>query len=237
MAPPRLGSYIGYECKHCGKHCRKWVTPSGQSRNPPVYCNRQCAGLASIKHEVPCAYCGQPFHPAKSSRFCSRKCFALSTRGRMAKNAHPQELVDAIRETFPTQGASSIAKRFGLSQVAVQNAAYTHGIKLLPEIMRTRMGSYGKTLKGARNPGWQGGITVTEWGDNWEAQRKACRQRDSFTCQVCGVYAKTVHHIIRRRLFIGHMNDSNVLSNLIVLCGRHHLLVECGKVPCPIPRP
>lgn len=160
-----------FTCKQCGKKFKRFVFQS--SKHTFEYCGRKCSGLSRVRTDAICKFCGCPFHPLKKQSYCSRECFALSTRGR-------------------------------------------------------------KT--GRNNPGWKNGITYKHWGSNWRAQRILARLRDNHTCQVCGVSAKEVHHIIPRRFFLGHMNDANVLSNLITLCPRHHVLVEHSKIQCPAPK-
>jgi len=54
---------------------------------------------------------------------------------------------------------------------------------------------YGR--KGEKAPNWQGGKSFEPYGAYWTEEYKAAiRQRDNFTCQLCGKYpAFDVHHI------------------------------------------
>lgn len=68
------------------------------------------------------------------------------------------------------------------------------------------------------------------YGPNWIKQRKACLERDNYTCQKCGHVGRKVgkywdvsaHHLIKVKLFVeDDMFDwkaANDLSNLITLC-------------------
>jgi len=236
MTQKTLGRWIEYDCQACGKHCKRWVRPSYEHK-PWKYCDRKCAGLGRVRQQIPCAYCGKLFHPVKQARYCSRECFALSTRGRDAHNAHPKRIVDYIVKHYPTSNPQVIADKLKMTLSAVRQVAYNHGLTLDREIKRQNIqAATAHHMKGSNNPNWQGGSTCKEWGSNWIEQRSAARKRDNRVCQVCGEQARSVHHIKPRRFFVGHMDDANVLSNLITLCAKHHLLVECGKIPCPTPK-
>ncbi|MCX7596799.1 MAG: HNH endonuclease [Fischerella sp.] len=57
---------------------------------------------------------------------------------------------------------------------------------------------------------------------SWREIRSKVLQRDNRKCQVCGKeYSGQVHHIIPKSK--GGTND---LSNLILLCGRCHMLIS-----------
>lgn len=67
------------------------------------------------------------------------------------------------------------------------------------------------------------------YGPEWDRIRKLVRQRDHFTCQVCGAVEKEqphqVHHKIPFRMF-SSPNEANRLENLITLCAKCHQKVE-----------
>ena len=68
-----------------------------------------------------------------------------------------------------------------------------------------------------------------EYGPGWHAQRDRARQRDGFTCQVCGTpeqeRAHDVHHKIPFRTFTS-FEQANRLENLITLCPVCHRRTE-----------
>lgn len=77
------------------------------------------------------------------------------------------------------------------------------------------------------------------YGADWHKQREKARQRDGYTCQVCGKVPENhaslqCHHIAPFRGIV-HYKESNQLSNLITLCMSCHRFVHWGKVACPIP--
>ena len=68
-------------------------------------------------------------------------------------------------------------------------------------------------------------------GANWEAQAVKARQRDAFTCRVCGVteeelgHRLDVHHTIPYRGFRSNV-EANKLEHLICVCPACHQQVE-----------
>jgi DEAD/DEAH box helicase domain-containing protein len=68
-----------------------------------------------------------------------------------------------------------------------------------------------------------------QYGPNWTRQRSLARQRDQFTCQVCGaVEQDQAHHVHHKKPFRGFMSfiEANQLDNLITLCPNCHKLAE-----------
>ncbi|GAP10846.1 distinct helicase family with a unique C-terminal domain including a metal-binding cysteine cluster [Bellilinea caldifistulae] len=74
---------------------------------------------------------------------------------------------------------------------------------------------------------WSG--KPNNYGPNWEKQRKLARQRDQYTCQLCGIPEKGtphhVHHKIPFRQFPSY-EQANRLENLITLCPVCHHKAE-----------
>lgn len=216
--PPTIirGYYKIFDCLKCGKEKTVWIFPSNDRKH--IYCSRKCAGSRLIRDDIPCAYCGKMFHPSKKVRYCSRECFCLSTRGRKAKNAYSEYVVNYVINNYSSIGKVEVSKVLQISPGAVKCLAQKYGVKI-------------DKSKKVRH-------TILEWGDNWIEQQAKARERDNYICQVCGKKdlsrSISIHHIKPRRLFTYHLEDANVLSNLISLCAKHHLLVEKGKIPCPI---
>lgn len=76
-------------------------------------------------------------------------------------------------------------------------------------------------MKGSNNPFWKGGITKKEkYAVDWtNTLRRSIRERDNYTCQVCGKEqgdrAHAVHHI-------DYKKTNNNPDNLITLCVSCH---------------
>lgn len=71
------------------------------------------------------------------------------------------------------------------------------------------------------------------YGENWRSQRRNARERDSYTCQRCGITKEEkgknpdVHHIKPFRTFgLENYRKANDLSNLICYCNVCHKIVE-----------
>lgn len=104
-------------------------------------------------------------------------------------------------------------------------------MQLPPRILRT-VGYWieisSKTLEIlSENNLWSG--KPNYYGPNWDQQRNLARQRDRFTCQLCGVPEKNiphhVHHKIPFRQFPS-FEQANRLENLITLCPACHHKAE-----------
>ena len=75
-------------------------------------------------------------------------------------------------------------------------------------------------LRGERHPNWHGGKSREEYGQDWtETLRRSIRERDHYTCRLCGFpqteQAHPVHHIDYDKT---HCDP----SNLITLCAACH---------------
>jgi hypothetical protein len=234
-----------FVCKYCSKPFKRQVYPS---RDHFDFCSGSCRNKARALKPIPCPVCGTMFSPQRINgadgerkRYCSSKCASFMLRGKPSTNPykHSKENEEFVRKHYPEMGSAWIAEKLGTTKSAITNLANRLGVVLDKAVYRSRVhGAARVNMLGKKNPNWQGGKTCLEWGDNWKVQQRKARQRDNYSCQICGHQSKhiTVHHIKPRRFFLGHMEDANVLSNLICLCDKHHVPVEMGKIPCPKPR-
>jgi phage terminase large subunit GpA-like protein len=235
-----------FVCKHCRKPFERKVIPSKAKQSTYEFCSPSCRNKARALKQIPCPVCGNMFTPQVNDtggarkRHCSTKCGNASRRGSKSTNplTHSEQERVFIKKHYPSKGADWIVSKLGHTKKAISALTYKLGVVLNKEVYRSKVhGAAKKNMTGSTNPNWQGGITYAEWGSNWIEQRAKARKRDGYKCQVCGYWSRSihVHHIKPRRLFDGHVEDANVLSNLISLCGSHHILVEMGKIPCPKP--
>ncbi len=171
----------------------------------------------------------------RRKKHCSKKC---ADKNRVPRNRPLTEIEQDIAENYPELGPDHFMKKYSLPRQYVCGIANKQGVKLLPEEYNKRVhGAAKKYMESPNNPNWQGGITCKKWGDNWIEQREKTLERDNRTCQVCFEFGNVVHHINPRRLFKkNNIDKANELSNLITLCDKHHVPVELGKIPCPIPK-
>jgi len=85
-----------------------------------------------------------------------------------------------------------------------------------------------KTVDSLREKGmWSN--DANDYGANWAQQKKAARERDQFTCQICGRLEEgrvhDVHHKTPFRSFVS-FRQANQLENLITLCPSCHRRAE-----------
>jgi hypothetical protein len=76
---------------------------------------------------------------------------------------------------------------------------------------------------GDKTSGWQGGISFEPYSVDWtKTLKQAIRQRDKYTCQICGKEGIIVHHI--------DYNKKNCISdNLITLCNSCHTATNTNR--------
>jgi hypothetical protein len=85
----------------------------------------------------------------------------------------------------------------------------------------------GLVRKGERNFRWQGGISNSPYPATWTQKlKKQVRERDDYTCQICGKVQKkkrfAVHHI-------DYCKKNNKPENLITLCGVCHPMTNGNR--------
>lgn len=74
----------------------------------------------------------------------------------------------------------------------------------------------GEKIKGEKNGSWQGGITHDPYDGRFTDELKTkIRQRDNFTCAICGKNGFVVHHI-------DYDKKNSIEENLITLCTSDH---------------
>ncbi len=68
-----------------------------------------------------------------------------------------------------------------------------------------------------------------DYGANWNQQRRLARERDDFTCQICGARETTRQHHVHHRVPFRNFTSAliaNQLDNLITLCPTCHKKAE-----------
>lgn len=236
-----------FTCKYCHTAFQREVFPKDAKKSTFEFCSPVCRNKSRSLEKLSCPICGQLFTPRINDivngkkvrkRFCSAKCGNKSRIGSKSTNpkTHTQKERDFVKENYPTMGADWLSEKMGYSKKAIACLAHKIGVTLNKDVYRKKVHDAAKEyMTGSRNPNWQGGETYKELGSNWGTQRKAAIKRDGYACQVCFVVSRKnhIHHIIPRRFYDGHVEDANVLENLITLCPKHHKLVECGKIKLP----
>jgi len=89
-------------------------------------------------------------------------------------------------------------------------------------------------LSGEEHPAWNEDCESQGYGPSWYKQRKKARERDDYSCRICGDGKEelsrnpAVHHI--RPKYMWNVQEEheemNSLDNLVTLCYSHHQLLE-----------
>lgn len=107
----------------------------------------------------------------------------------------------------------------------------TEELQLPPRILRTvgywiEINSQALELLSENNL-WSG--KPNYYGPNWNQQRNLARQRDRFTCQLCGAPEKNIPHHVHHKIPFRQYSSfehANRLENLITLCPACHHKAE-----------
>jgi hypothetical protein len=83
-------------------------------------------------------------------------------------------------------------------------------------LLQKKLAIESERSKGSKNGMWQGGISFEPYSVDWNISlKKFIRERDKYTCQVCGNYGLEVHHI-------NYNKKDCSQENLINLCSSCH---------------
>lgn len=201
-------------CETCGKELNRarWYVERQQKH----YCSKACKWPPVI---ITCEWCGKQKKVSPSAvkehNFCDRKC-CRAWQGANGLVAQPTRVTVACAvcgSTFERQ--PNQIKRNQKSFCSRECFAIGHQ----------------ERMEGDKNPAWRGGFDPY-YGPNWDRQSRRARERDSHTCQRCGVKESDldkllhVHHIIPLRAFQRDFRRANALSNLVSLCPSCHKFLE-----------
>lgn len=166
--------------------------------------------------KINCQHCGKEFEAVPSrlkhgrGRNCSRDCQYAANRVKLRKS---------IERTCIGCGA-----KFGTP---------------LSKLNRKGGGKYcnracrDKHWRGDLNPLWRGVGKSHKYGSDWQAIKRAARDRDG-CCQHCGTTDELhVHHKIPFRLF-ADTASANDLDNLMTLCASCHRTEEAKSFWVPV---
>jgi hypothetical protein len=220
--PGWKGGKLQIGCKVCGKlfETRQWDIDRGNGK----YCSRECMGADRKGHwtgprsprwrggpiSCVCEVCGIEFERCRfdvelyGGRFCSRQCACEAVDFSGSKNpnwrgGYLERQCEACGKTFSVPpGTKPGHGRFCSRQCA--NATIRHG--------------------GPDNPNWKGGLSFEPYGYEFNATLKQrIRERDEFTCQICGRLETETPHSVHH---IDYNKEHNNADNLITLCKNCH---------------
>lgn len=85
--------------------------------------------------------------------------------------------------------------------------------------------------KGEKNPAWLGGLSLIDYGEDWnEELRQYIRDRDN-RCMLCNISLENAKKI-KLRMPVHHIDyikTNNYKENLVLLCIRCHLLTNLNR--------
>lgn len=123
-----------------------------------------------------------------------------------------------LRSAYDQRSVHDIADQFGVNATTIIKVMNKHGIERR---------STGETLalteasRGKNNPAWKGGVANWDYAYNWKSLCKKIKDRDQWTCQLCGEQRKRWGH----HLHVHHIDEdktNNHPHNLIALCSKCH---------------
>lgn len=252
-------------CEYCGKEIENPITARKTDRRfCSISCRNKSRIDPQHKSIFTCDWCGCKFETwaYRKSRFCSAQCRSEFAARQPRRNGVKRQYQPKKKVTWKCKqcGIEMTTFKCRIRDTCSKRCARLYSI----EYTEIKCGNCGKPIRvsinntaflrkqfcskkcasckqsekmiGDNNPNWRGGTPQPyDRGRNWQSQSRKARERDMYTCQLCGQKGICVHHIIPYRNFNGDWKTANKLDNLITLCIRCHAQVEHGKIQCPNP--
>lgn len=214
-------------CSYCNSILMRKKSVVEKQKNH--FCDRNCNTKYKREVEKPgpkrdritiiCKECGVDFKVIKSrtnAKYCSRNCLGKANGKRAKKNLSKRLKITCEQCAKPFMKKPSVIRTLNFCSVECMGTYYREQ----------------SLFSGESSGTWRGG-KKTYYGPNWLAQRRAARERDSYSCQRCGIteteYGQelSVHHIIPFAL-IDDYTAANELTNLVSVCEPCHRIIHSG---------
>lgn len=176
-----------------------------------------------------CEYCnnklerrkGEHLYLFKKRRYCNKKCQSLS----MVGVPRPENVRIKIglgnkgKKHSIEQGIKQSLRQIGIKQS--KETIEKRRLKLIgqkrTEEQRLRIGD---AQRGEKAHWWMGGLSCKNYGKRWtKTLRRSIRERDNYTCKLCGEKQEDVAHAIHH---IDYNKENCDPKNLITLCRKCH---------------
>jgi len=209
------GHILIQKCIVCGKEFEVIAS------KPKQTCSNECLKIylntthpkhvAKLKSQV-CKICGLPVN--RGQKYCP-ECSKLRR----------QELAEQLKNRI-TVKCDNCGKEIERTPSTLHKHNYCSVECMAKHYSESEM------FAGENSASWTGG--KRHYTGNWTKQRNLARERDNYTCQLCGVTESEwhkqmdVHHIINYRYF-EDKKEANQLDNLVCLCNLCHSFVHSNS--------
>lgn len=197
-----------------------------------------------------CPECGKEFITSIKSpqKFCSQNCYRLYLDKKALYTALNPHKCKYCNKTIyghhivcnDCDLSSKLYRISKLKKYIITTCAYCgKELHVIPSVYKQHKNHYCNVkcmsnyyaifYTGENSPTWKGG--KKHYQGSWLRQRNLARERDNYTCQLCGVTESEwhkeldVHHIVNYRYF-KNKNEANCLDNLVCLCNKCHSFVH-----------
>jgi hypothetical protein len=189
-------------CIQCGREYPDYIKNH-------KYCSQICANISGYRRKNKiqkiCQWCGKNYDVKPSladQKYCSHSC----------------------RQSSRIKEKSSRWKGGDIEKVC-ENCGNTYLVRRYKK-NKARFCSFDCRVaycRGEKSSSWRGGISFIEYPSEFNYKlKKSIRERDEYTCAICGKLGKIVHHI--------DYNKTNSDSlNLITLCQPCHSLTNGNR--------
>lgn len=219
--------------------CRKLFEPPAKKPSQK-YCSRECWRISRFRQVTrTCETCGKTFNVYQaraSARFCSFKCRRtgiIKTCAWCGDTFYIKPSDASIRFTCSRRCALLLRAQEKRAPWQGKSRSETDKQKVSDGLRRYYNGQPEKHWN------YQGGLSKLHGrGSGWNKRKDEARERDKYTCQICGKTETmlgrrlAVHHIIPYHKFPS-AQEANQLNNLISTCQSCHMKLEHETASIP----
>lgn len=125
-----------FTCKYCGNVFERVFREKAGSTYD--FCSPSCRNKARTLKDIPCPICGTLFKPnindttdngTVRKRYCSAECGRLSLKGKPSPKRTSEEIIALVKERYPIEGASLLAKELNKTEMAIRQIANKNDIR------------------------------------------------------------------------------------------------------------